>query len=87
MAFIDKTPVTPRPAIDIVVDQMRDKAKNVLEHAQGFLGFVRNAVSEHTRVALATKLGGDAAVMLAIYNALKEAVDTGLDVDTDDIPA
>ena len=78
------------PIRDTTVEQASDAVRSHLRAAvltaETKLANIRQLVQEHTRAAIAAELGDDAAKLLTVYNALKQAVDTAKDVVTEDLP-
>lgn len=73
--FLDKDlQIGPTPAKAVRHIQM--EANHVINTMVRFMDTCSREVETHTRSALAAELGGEAAGMLAIYNAAKTFVDT-----------
>jgi len=70
-------PIDTTPAITQAATELRRSAATVLRSAETFLAMTRSMVTDYTRAALAAELGADGPAMLAVYNALKSAVEAG----------
>lgn len=66
--------------------RIRELAGSALNHAETALLKMRNIVRDHGRAAIAAELGSDAAAMLSVYNALKDAVELGRGITVDTLP-
>ena len=78
--------VIPARTITDEANDIREKLAQVLALADIRLTEIRNIVREHTRAAIAAELGADAADLLAVFNSLKDAVETGKDKSIEVLP-
>ena len=68
---------------------IREIMANVLSHADSAMLHVRSIIRDNGpngRAAIAAELGDDAADLLAVYNSLKAAVETGKKITIEDVP-
>ena len=79
-------PVTPAQVVTNATNEIREKMAQVVSLADIRLTEIRNLVREHTRAAIATELGADAAAMLSVYSDLKSAIETAKETTIDDLP-
>ena len=86
MAKLDYSASTQVPAIELKCEQIKDKLLGTVAAIQPVLQQVRNLV-RGDRAAIIAEMGVDKAqALLAVYTALKNAVDAANDSTTEDLP-
>ena len=70
-----------------VANEVRAKIGQVVGLAEIRLQEIHNLVQKHTRSAIASELGSDAATMLSVYNSLKDAVEDAKGITVAELPS
>ena len=84
MALIDIT--RPKRTVTDEANNVREKIADIIFLADIRLQEIRNLIRIHTRAAIATELGSDAADMLTVYTQLKAAIETAKKITVEELP-
>jgi len=85
--LIDNIPENEGPTPAKAAKRIRMAAGQVTQNVSQFLVGVERMVTLHTRAAIASELGGDAAAMLSFYNDCKTFLAAQApDLDAPDLP-